>query len=411
MTDRGLPELLSPEVAADPHAFYRRLRAEAPVVWDESVRAYLVSRYEDVARVYKNPVFSTKAYEWQLEPVHGKTILQMDGTEHARHRALVSPAFRGKSLDRLHPMLMRNAGAVVEEIVLRAATDLAGELAGRRDVDLVRDFANYFPVYVIADLLGFDKEDHPRFLRWYTAVIRVISNLGRDPEIIAEAAAIRAEISEFVTPFIAERRANPGEDLLSVLATAEIDGEPLADDEIRAYVSLLLTAGAETTDKTFASLFRNLLADPGQFERIRHDRSLVVKAVAETLRFSPPTQINTRETTEDVELGGVLIPAGSTVLVLIGSANRDDRRYADPDRFVLERDDLDATKAFSGAADHLAFGSGRHFCLGAMLAKAELEIGVNLFLDRFPEMRLADPEAASDVGLKMRGPRTVPVTL
>src|SRR5690606_27080760 len=147
----------------------------------------------------------------------GKTILQMDGTEHARHRALVSPAFRGKSLERLHPMLLRNAAAVVDEVVLRTAEELAAPLAGRHRVDLVRDFANYFPVYVIADLLGFDKEDHPRFLRWYTAVIRVISNLGRDPEILAEAAQVRAEISAFVTPFIAERRANPGEDLLSVL--------------------------------------------------------------------------------------------------------------------------------------------------------------------------------------------------
>lgn len=411
MTDRALPQLLSPEVAADPHAFYRRLRAEAPVVWDDSVRAYLVSRYEDAAHVYRNPAFSTRAYGWQLEPVHGKTILQMDGTEHARHRALVSPAFRGRSLERMHPLLMRNAAAVIDGVVLRAAEELASPLGGRGRADLVRDFANYFPVYVIADLLGFDKEEHPRFLRWYTSVVRVISNLGRDPQIMAEAKEVRAEISAFVTPYIAERRADPGEDLLSTLATAEIDGEPLGDDEIRAYVSLLLTAGAETTDKTFASLFRNLLAEPGQFERLREDRSLVVPAIAETLRFSPPTQINTRETTEDVELAGVSIPAGSTVLVLIGSANRDDRRYADPDRFVLGRDDLDASKAFTGAADHLAFGSGRHFCLGAMLARAELEIGVNLFLDRFPDMRLADPEAAVDVGLKMRGPRTVPVTL
>lgn len=407
----ALPELLSPEVAADPHAFYRRLRAEAPVHFDRSVNAVLVSRYADVAHVYRDPVFTTKAYEWQLEPVHGRTILQLDGTEHAKRRALVTPFFRGKGLDGWLAMMARNAAAVVDETVTRVAADLVEPLDGRREADLVRDFAHYFPVYVIADILGFDKSDHAMFHRWYTAVITVISNIGRDPDVFASAAKTRAEIAAFVRPIVLARRADPGPDLLSLLATAEVDGEHLSDEEVVAYVSLLLTAGAETTDKTFASLFRNLLADPTQIGAVRQDRSLVTHAIAETLRFSPPSQINTRETAADVEIAGTPIPKGSTVMVLIGSANRDADRFTRPDTYDLRRTDLNVTKAFSGAADHLAFGAGRHFCLGALLAKAELTIGVDLFLDRFPDLALVDPSAATDVGVKMRGPTSVRVRL
>lgn len=406
-----MPELLSPEVAKDPHAFYRRLRAEAPVHFDRSVNGYLVSRYADVSRIYKDPVFTTRAYEWQLEPVHGRTILQMDGAEHAKRRALVTPFFRGKGLDKWLAMMARNAAAVVDETVARVAQDLTDPLTANSDIDLVTDFANYFPVYVIADILGFDKRDHAMFHRWYTSVIQVISNIGRDPDVFANAAKTRAEIASFVLPIVLERRENPGTDLLSLLATAQIDGEHLSDEEVVAYVSLLLTAGAETTDKTFASLFRNLLADDSQIGAVRQDRTLVTNAVAETLRFSPPSQINTRETAEDVEVAGTPIPQGSTVLVLIGSANRDAERFTRPDEYDLARPDLNVQTAFSGAADHLAFGAGRHFCLGAMLAKAELTIGVELFLDRFPGLALVDRAEATDVGVKMRGPASVRVRL
>jgi len=410
MTVRMLPELLSEEVAHDPHAFYAELREHAPVHYDASVGGYLVSRYDDVARIYRDATFTTRSYAWQLEPVHGRTLLQMDGREHSRRRAVVNPHFRGKGLDRWMPVLAGNAATVVDDLARRSVDRLVDDLDDSAPVDLMTDFANYFPVFVIADMLGLERADHPMFHRWYTTVVRVISNLGRDPELIAEGARTKAEIREFMVPLFEQRRLDPGDDLISELATAEVDGFQMTAEEVCAYISLLLVAGAETTDKTFGSLFANLLEVPERWERVLADRSLLTKAVAETLRYSPPTQINTRETAEDVEIAGVEIPRGATVLTLIGSANRDERRYASPDVFDLDRADLAADTAFSGAADHMAFGGGRHFCLGAMLARAELHIGAQTFMDRYPRLRLAGPRPA-DVGVKMRGPRNVPVRL
>jgi len=410
MTVRTLPELLSEEVARDPHAFYAQLRAESPVHYDRSVDGFLVSRYEDVAKIYRDANFTTRSYAWQLEPVHGRTLLQMDGREHSRRRAVVNPHFRSKGLDRWMPVLARNAATVLEDLARRNADRLVSTVDGSDAVDLMSDFANYFPVYVIADMLGLDREDHPMFHRWYTTVVRVISNLGRDPELVAEGERTRAEIREFMIPLFEQRRREPGEDLISELATAEVDGFQMSAEEVCAYISLLLVAGAETTDKTFGSLFANLLEDRRRWERVCTDRSLLTKAVAETLRYSPPTQINTRETAVATEIAGTEIPGGATVLTLIGSANRDERRYENPDVFDLDRDDLAADTAFTGAADHLAFGGGRHFCLGAMLARAELQVGAEVFMDRYPQMRL-DGARVADVGVKMRGPRAVRVRL
>jgi cytochrome P450 len=410
MTVRSLPVLLSDEVAADPHAFYAELRAASPAHYDDSVGGYLVSRYEDVARIYRDPTFTTRSYAWQLEPVHGRTLLQMDGREHSRRRAVASPHFRGKGLDRWLPVLASNAAMVIDQLVERNAHRLVDRLDQDEPIDLMTEFANYFPVYVIADMLGLDRGDHATFHRWYTTVVRVISNLGRDPELIEEGRRTRAEIREFFVPLFERRRREPGEDLISALATAEVDGFRMTAEEVCAYVSLLLVAGAETTDKTFGSLFANLLEEPERWERVRADRELLTMAVAETLRFSPPTQINTRETAEATTVGAVEIPRGATVLTLIGSANRDPNRFRDPDRFDLDREDLAPNTAFTGAADHLAFGAGRHFCLGAMLARGELHVGTEAFLRRYPGLRLAGPRPP-DVGVKMRGPSSVPVRL
>jgi pulcherriminic acid synthase len=184
----------------------------------------------------------------------------------------------------------------------------------------------------------------------------------------------------------------------------------MADDEVRAYASLLLTAGGDTTDKAFSSLCRNLLLY-GDWARVRDDRSLVTPAIAETLRFSPPSQMTTRLTEEDVELAGVAIPAGKIVYLVGASANRDASKYERPDEFRLGREDLVHTRAFSGAANHVAFGSGRHFCIGAMLARTEMDIALNQLLDAFPDLRLAEGETGADVGLRTRGPATVLVEI
>ncbi|MER6117412.1 cytochrome P450 [Streptomyces sp. A0642] len=395
-----VPDILSPAFAADPYEAYRIMRESHPLILHEATNSYIVSRYEDVERVFKDRAgeFTTDNYDWQIEPVHGRTILQLSGREHAVRRALVAPAFRGTDLqERFLPVIERNARELIDTF------------RHRGEADLVDAFATRFPVLVIADMLGLDKADHDRFHGWYTSVIAFLGNLAGDPEVAAAGDRTRQEFAAYMIPLIQERRKAPGDDLLSALCAAEVDGVRMSDEDVKAFCSLLLAAGGETTDKAIASVFAHLLTHPEQLAAVRKDRGLIDRAFAETLRFTPPVHMIMRQTAVDVELGGGRVPAGSTVTCLIGSANRDPARYRDPDRFDLFRTDLTSTTAFSAAADHLAFALGRHFCVGALLARAEVRTGVNMLLDAMPDVRLADGFTPSEQGVFTRGPASLPV--
>ncbi|MFB8217958.1 cytochrome P450 [Streptomyces anulatus] len=376
------------------------MRQDTPLLWHEATGSYIVSRYEDVERVFKDKEgeFTTENYDWQIEPVHGRTILQLSGREHAVRRALVAPAFRGSDLrEKFLPVIERNSRELID--TFRDAGS----------ADLVADYATRFPVNVIADMLGLDKSDYDRFHGWYTAVIAFLGNLSGDPEVARAGERTRVEFAEYMLPIIRERREAPGDDLLSTLCTAEVDGVRMGDEDIKAFCSLLLAAGGETTDKAIAGIFTNLLRHPEQLEAVRADRTLIPRAFAETLRYTPPVHMIMRQSATEVALGGGTVPAGSTVTCLIGAANRDEDRYRNPDAFDIFREDLTATNAFSAAADHLAFALGRHFCVGALLAKAEVEIGVGQLLDAMPDLRLADGFDPVEHGVFTRGPQSLPV--
>ncbi|MHC3450704.1 cytochrome P450 [Streptomyces prasinus] len=399
-TAQHVPDILSPEFAADPYPAYRVMRDSAPLIWHEATRSYIVSRYEDVERVFKDrdDRFTTDNYDWQLEPVHGRTILQLSGREHAVRRALVAPAFRGSDLqEKFLPFIERNSRELIDAFRHTGSADL------------VADYATRLPVDVIVDMLGLDKADHPRFHRWYTSVIAFLGNLSGDPEVTAAGERTRVEFAEYMLPIIRRRRDHPGDDLLSTLCAAEIDGVSMSDEDIKAFCSLLLAAGGETTDKAIAGIFANLLRHPEQLAAVREDRGLVAAAFAETLRYTPPVHMIMRQSATEVTLSGGTVPAGATVTCLIGAANRDGNRYRDPDRFDVLREDLTTTTAFSAAADHLAFALGRHFCVGALLAKAEVETGVNQLLDAMPDVRLADGFEPVEKGVFTRGPQSLPV--
>ncbi|PZH09524.1 cytochrome P450 [Streptomyces sp. NTH33] len=399
-TAQQVPDILSPEFAADPYPAYRVMRDTAPLIWHEATKSYIISRYEDVERVFKdkNNEFTTENYDWQIEPVHGRTILQLSGREHAVRRALVAPAFRGRDLqEKFLPVIERNSRELIDAFRHTGSADL------------VTDYATRFPVNVIADMLGLDKADHTRFHRWYTAVIAFLGNLSGDPEVAEAGERTRVEFAEYMLPIIRERRENLGDDLLSTLCAAEIDGVRMSDEDIKAFCSLLLAAGGETTDKAIAGIFANLLLHPDQLAAVREDRSLIPRAFAETLRYTPPVHMIMRQSATEVTVSGGTIPAGATVTCLIGAANRDEKRYRDPDRFDIFRGDLTTTTAFTAAADHLAFALGRHFCVGALLAKAEVEIGVDQLLDAMPDIRLADGFDPVEQGVFTRGPQSLPV--
>ncbi|WP_062217924.1 cytochrome P450 [Streptomyces sp. NBRC 109706] len=400
MSPTRVPDILSPEFAANPYPAYRMMRDTAPLIWHEATRSYLVSRYEDVQRVFRdrNGEFTTDNYAWQIEPVHGRTILQLSGREHAVRRALVAPAFRGSDLrERFLP------------VIERISRELIDVFRHTGSADLVADYGARLPVSVIAEMLGLDAADHPRFHRWYTSVIAFLGNLSGDPGVTAAGERTRVEFAAYMLPIIRERREHPGDDLLSTLCAAEVDGVRMSNEDIKAFCSLLLAAGGETTDKAIGGIFANLLRHPDQLAAVRADRGLIPRAFAETLRYTPPVHMIMRQSATEVTLSGGTVPPGATVTCLIGAANRDGSRYRDADRFDIFRDDLTTATAFSAAADHLSFALGRHFCVGALLAKAEIEIGVDQLLDAMPDLRLADGFAPTEQGVFTRGPHSLPV--
>ncbi|ASU85816.1 cytochrome P450 [Nocardiopsis gilva YIM 90087] len=395
---RAVPDVLSDAFTADPYSAYRVLRRDAPLLWHEGMHSYIISRYEDVKKAFKSDEFTTANYDWQLEPIHGRTLVQMSGREHAVRRALVAPAFRGRTLrEQFLPVIEENA------------RDLIDGFRTAGSADLVDEFATRFPINVIVDMLGLDKADHPRFHRWYTAMIAFLGNLTQDPDVAAAGIRTREELADYMLPVIRQRRDNLGDDLLSTLCTAEIDGTRMSDDDVKAFCSLLLAAGGETTDKALASTFANLLRHPDQLDDVRRDRSLIPRAFAETLRYTPPVHMIMRQPAQDVTVSGGTIPAGSTVTCLIGAANRDGNRYSDPDSFDIHRTELDTATAFTAAADHLAFALGRHFCVGALLAEAEVTVAINQLLDAMPDLRLADGADPVERGVFTRGPAELPV--
>ena len=271
-------------------------------------------------------------------------------------------------------------------------------------MDLAESYLQAIPISVIIEMLGLPRDSRADFIRWFKDLMAFVANVGNDPEMAARGIRARDELADFTRPLIAERRANPGgADLISRMCATEVEGERLSDDEVRAFITLMIVAGGETTDRTLGMVMLNLLRHPDQLAKVGDDRTLVTAALAETLRYSSPVNIASRTTTADIVVSGVTIPAGSLVHCLLGPGNRDPRKFSRPDEFDILRDDNSVEKAFTGGADHLGFANGRHFCVGAALARAEVEVGVNVILDQMDELRLAEGFVPEESGLWTRG--------
>jgi cytochrome P450 len=345
--------------------------------------SYTVYSYELVSHVLRdNNTFSSQVYAEMMGPVMGHTILEMDEPEHRRHRSLVAEAFRQKTLVRWESELVRT---VVGELIDR--------FADRGHAELVREFTFPFPVQVIARILGLPRADYPRFQRWSLELISVGTDWDRG-------LAASEKLRDYFKQIVDQRRAEPADDLISDLAHVEIDGHHLTDEEIFAFLRLLLPAGVETTYRSSGNLLFGLLTHPDQLDAVRADRSLVPQAIEEGLRWEPPLHGIARTAVVDTELGGVPIPAGSVLSVAIGAANRDESRYPDPDRFDIFRE----------PQQHIAFGFGPHMCLGMHLARMETRVAVDSLLDRLPGLHL-DPDADDPHihGQIFRSPTALPV--
>jgi cytochrome P450 len=345
-----------------------------------------------------NPEFTTRSYAAQIEPLLGVTVVQLDGSDHARQRRLLAAPFRP---DRFQ--------AAFAPAIAEIADRLAASLSSSGNTDLVSEFISPFSVSALATVVGLPQSHLHLFRRWYTALLRFGVNLIGDPEVTRAGFEAKDELSAYLRPLVQERRVSPGPGLLGMLAEAEVEGQRLTDDEIVHFAMLMIFAGGETVEKTLGTFIRNLIAHPEQLAAVRSDWTLFDRALAESLRFTAPTHMVPRRTRSDVAVSGGTIPAESEVICFLGSANRDERRFIDPNSFNIFRDDLDPESAFVSAARHAAFGMGRHFCLGAMMARIEVEVAVKRILAVSQELRFAEDVPPPDQGLFLRGPAALPL--
>jgi cytochrome P450 PksS len=314
-----------------------------------------------------------------------RNMLDLDGPDHARLRALVHKAFTPRLVERLQARIQ----TLADELLDRGWHD------GR--LELVGSYALPLPTIVIADLLGIPVSDRQQFHRWSSRMVSM--STARDVLLAIPAAWL---FLRYLRRLVARRRTRPSNDLLSALLRAEAAGDRLSEDELLAMVVLLLIAGHETTVNLIASGTLALLEHPDQLYRLRCQPDLIASAVEELLRFTSPLDIATeRYVLEDLELAGVSIPRGSLVLAVLGAANRDERRFPRPDTLDLAR----------APNPHLAFGQGPHYCLGAPLARLEGQIAIGTLVRRLPELRLAVPPGALRWrrGVFLRGLERLPV--
>ncbi len=391
-----------PEHRRDPHATWRALRSTEPVYRSRAFGAWLMTRYEDVLHVLRDRNFTTDRSEVPLmrfvmrmtrgdpefSALIARSLLTLDGPEHARLRGLMSKAFTPRHIERLQPRLQ----SIVDEILDRAAET--------REIELVRDLAHPLPVIAIAELLGIPPADRALFRAWSTDLVQLLDPFQGQG---GSAPLRRAthEICAYFRPLLAERRASPRDDLLSAMIAAEEDGQSLSELDLLALSSLLLIAGHETTANLIGSAVLALLRNPGERKRLQADPGLITSAVDEFLRYDSPIQLTDRAVRADCEIGGRRIRKGQLVVVVLAAANRDPERFAEPDRLDLGRTDN----------HHLAFGHGAHFCLGSQLAKLEAEIAIGSLLRRFPEFTGSSEPPAWRRSMIIRGPQALPLRL
>jgi cytochrome P450 len=369
----------------DPYPVYRRLRREEPVVGMAGMigTSYLVTRYEHVVAALKDPAtFSSRGNARSIGLVMGKTILEMEGKPHVRHRKIVTPAFS--------PRALRDG---IDDVITHTVHGLIDQFAADGSADLVSQLTFTFPLRVIAHIIGIPIDD---FAAFHQKAIDLIS-VGDDPE---RGFAAGQWIVDYMRPILAERRDAPRDDLLSVLVHAEVENERLTEEEVLSFLRLLLPAGAETTYRLTGTTLFALLTHPDVLAEVRADPARIDAVLEEVLRWESPVQYVSREATREVDLGGCVLPEGGLAMLAIGSANRDEERFADPDRFLVDRPNV---------SDHVAFGFGEHFCAGSHLGKLEAKIAVGALLERLPNLRLDPDVPARMVGLAFRSPDRLPV--
>jgi cytochrome P450 len=392
--------LESDQIMKNPYVVYARLREEAPVAWSDRWQAWVVSRYDDVAVSLKDRenlsnenrqglLFSAMSDKEREDLAYlrhyfaQKDVIGSDPPDHTRLRGLVQKAFTPKTMASLEPRI-------------RALTaDLLGEAAKRSTFDFVTDVAHPLPVILIAELLGAAPQDRHLFKKWSSEILAFQGTGTADYAISMRSQKSLREMFDYVNNLVELRRQKPEEDLITALAQVEEAGRGLTRDELLATCNTLLTAGHETTTNLIGNLVHLLLSHPDQESLVRENRALIGNAIEEALRFDAPKQRNFRRIKKAHVFRDCNFEENQMVFQLIGSANRDPRKFPNPDKFDVTRKEN----------DHLSFGSGIHFCLGAPLARLEARVVLEALLNLTPAVRLGERPMAWQERVQLRGPQ------
>ena len=392
MTNRQLAySPFDPQMIANPYPVYRELRDHAPVYWSVEVSSWVLSRYDDVSVALADPAtYSSASGVYPTPPGVDMTdlflpmLVMSDPPRHTQLRQIVSKAFTPRRV------------AALETSVHTVVAELLDQVPSTGTWDFVSGFSGPLPAIVIADMLGVPREDRDRFRTWSTTLVQ--SNPIRGEMGVGLEAA--AALYDYFSTFLAERRAHPEDDLMSALVQAEVEGQYLSEEELLGFCLLLLVAGHETTTNLLSNGAVLLAGHPESRQRLTEDPDLVAPAVEELLRYDAPIQGIGRTLTRPVVLHGQLMEPGQSVLLLFGSANRDDRAFPDPEVFDIGR----------RPERHLGLGRGIHFCLGAALARMETRIALQALLSRPTfEWDIVLPAAVRLDSGPIRGYATLPV--
>jgi cytochrome P450 len=392
-------DLNDPTVVADPYPAFARARAIAPVQWHEGLGIWLAFTHTEANAVLRDRrlgrIWSDKEPGERFESfnlIHRNAMLEVEPPHHTRLRRLISTAFARGHVERLRPWVEELAGRLVDELLARSG--------GSEPVDLLTGMADQLPVAVIAELLGVPEADRPLLRPWSNAIVKMYEY---ERTRVREEAAERAA-DEFVTylrGLAAERRQHPGDDLVSHLVQVrDADGDKLTEDELVTTCILLLNAGHEATVNVTGNGTLALLRHPDQQARLRADRSLLPTAIEEFMRYDSPLQLFERTATEDVEIGGITVEKGQKIAALMGSANHDPAVFAEPDALDVGRTEN----------PHISFGAGVHFCIGAPLARVELQATFGALLDRTSSLELGG-EPVRRPEFVIRGLAELPIVL
>jgi cytochrome P450 len=350
----------------DPFPVYKQLRDDAPCYHDEELGFWALSRYADVVAALHDPETYCSRYGITLEDGNPlPMLLTTDPPEQTRLRRLVSRAFTPRRV------------AELEQPIRGLSMMYLDALGDRTVIDLIGDYAALLPMDVIAKLLGVPDGDQQQLRKWSDALLH--REEGR-PDVTPEGVEAATHLYRYFSAFVTDRRAHPGgDDFTAALIAADSDGETLSDEQVVGFCFLLIIAGNETTTKLFGNCLLALQRFPGERQKVVGDRSRIGDAVEETLRYEGSTQVMARTLTHPVELHGESMPVGAKVLLLLGSGNRDERVWREPDVFDIDR---------AWPTHHLGFGHGIHVCLGAALARLEMRISLEAFLGRYPRYEI-----------------------